>query len=373
MTEQEIATEYLKGIQKHYLTKRFGLDFEKKLKKHMPEELYDFVEEGLSGKSDLTEDEKFELEAKLKNYVLETRFLNTEYESPALWYILSSLIENIKALFPTTNKFPYFGTVNSGDINAEAYSITGTDIKLILLEGELVTCGNLLCKIIAQSIPLKDDSRFTLSVLKSDLDKHLNNNEITERFNDFFFNATIRYPGKSKQYFLKTDLLEHLSSILLDSFENFIIGHEYGHIYFNHFEAAHLKKVSFAESNTDLSKINLNWTQEFEADNFGTQVIIALDKSGDKFPFSVLGPDILFTFLHYQNIFTINNSGDTRQESDTHPAPLDRKEMVREYIMSRYAEKDKEILRLTYQLIDDIFTHHTSNYKKMLAKHSESS
>jgi hypothetical protein len=175
MTEQDIAIDYLKGIQRHYLIKRYGIDFEKKDWKMNSQKFYDFIEKGLKDKNDLTEDEKYELEAKLKGYFLDINFLNTNYESPADWFILASLLENIKRIIPTDTKLPFFGTVMSGDIKAEAYTIKNTNVKLIILESELFTCGNLLCKIIAQSIPLisLDKISFTFSIDKSKLDEHI--------------------------------------------------------------------------------------------------------------------------------------------------------------------------------------------------------
>jgi hypothetical protein len=157
--------------------------------------------------------------------------------------------------------------------------------------------------------------------------------------------------------------LENLSSILLDSLEYFVIGHEYGHIYYNHFYSAKLEAISLNKINNDLVKICTNWEQEFQADIFGAQLIMDMDKSGEKFPFSVLGPELLFSFFYYKYLFGDKNNDKLRQESDTHPAPLKRKELVREYILSKYCDKDKEILSLTFKLIDDIFKYHVNNYK----------
>ena len=99
MTEQETATDYLKGIQRNYLMKRYGMDFEKIIKKRKENEsFYDYIETALNAKQDLTQDQKYELEAHLKNLVLETAYLNTEYEMPEEWYILFSLFDNIKKI-----------------------------------------------------------------------------------------------------------------------------------------------------------------------------------------------------------------------------------------------------------------------------------
>lgn len=367
MTEQETATDYLKGIQRSYLMKRYGMDFEKIIKKRKENEsFYDYIEIALNAKQDLTQDQKYELEAQLKSLILETAYLNTEYETPEDWYILFSLFENIKKILPAKTKLPYIGVVSSGDINAEAYAIRDTSIKLILLEGELFTCANLLCKIFAQSIPLSnnDNTSLSFSPHKADLDVHLQNETLTERFNDFFLNSTNHYPSDSDQYLLDKDRIEHLSSLLLDSLEYFIIGHEYGHIHLDHLDTSSLKSVSLNLTNSDLMKINTSWEQEFQADNVGAQIIIEMDEGGYKFPYSVLGPDLLFSFFHYKNIFSSKDKDSVRQESDTHPAPLERKRLVREYILSKYSPKDKEILNKTYNMIDNIMTHHIDNYKK---------
>jgi hypothetical protein len=368
MIAQEAAKEYLKSIQRHYLTKRYGLNFENKIKKYDTQEFYDFIEKGLQDKIDLTEDTKYELEAQLKNLLYDTTFLNTEYESPGEWFILSTLFENIKKIFPTETALPYFGIISSGEINAEAYFIKDLAVKLILLEGELLTCGNLLCKILAQSIPLTNDYSFSFSCQKADVYEHLNNQITTDRFNDFFYNSTKHHPSKSKQYFLGKDSLEHLTQLLLDSLEYFVIGHEYGHIYLNHFDSGELKSISLNETNKDLLKISLSWEQEFQADIIGAQIIIAMDKEGKKFPFSILGPDILFNFYHFKNIFSNDEESKLRQESDTHPAPFERKKLVREYVLSQYSQKDKEILFHTYKLVDEIFEYHIENYKKYNAE-----
>ncbi|MDF2451587.1 MAG: hypothetical protein K0S26_1091 [Bacteroidota bacterium] len=362
MTEREIATEYLKGIQRHYLMKRYGLDFEKKIQKFNQDDFFDVIEKGINAKKDLTEDQKLELEAQLKNLILDTSFLNTEYESPVDWQIISGLFENVKDILPTDKKLPYIGTISSGEINAEAYAIKETDIKLLLIESELFTCANLLSKVFALSIPLTNNDSFSFSTAKDQLEKHLHNKFITERFNDFFHHSILRCPTDSKQYFLNSELLEQLSQLLLDSLEYFVIGHEYGHIYLDHLDSSSLQKASLSATNEDLLKIHTSWEQEFQADNVGAQVIIAMDKEGEKFPFSVLGPDLLFTFFHYRTIYS-SDDNDIRQESDSHPAPLDRKRLVREYILSRYGKKDQELLNITYKMIDNIFDHHISNFK----------
>ena len=71
--------------------------------------------------------------------------------------------------------------------------------------------------------------------------------------------------------------------------------------------------------------------------------------------------DILFNFFHYKNIYS-NKTKNTEQESDTHPAPMARKKMIREYILSQYSEKDKVILNYSYDIIDNIFAYHIENY-----------
>jgi hypothetical protein len=235
--------EFLESIQLDCLKNRYGSDYQKEIKK-----LTDFnsklMPDSLTGKFksyyNLTDCELKEMEDFAVNQIHVITVLNTKYSLLSQNLILDFLFKRINntvvKLKYSVKDVPYSGTAVSGEYNAFACEHPTTHEKLIVFESELILLAVLFCKVITHSIPLetKEDSvGFSVDLIK--LEEHLDENyDILERFIELFHNTIFKgHPSETRQYFIQPTH-QKLYYELLNSFELFIIGHEYGHVIAGH-------------------------------------------------------------------------------------------------------------------------------------------
>jgi hypothetical protein len=355
--------EFLENIQLDCIKKRFGNDYEKEILR-----LVDFNSKLISDsfinrfKSfyNLSDHDITELSDLASENFRNIKVLNTKYSIHAQNLILDSLFQKIYntvvRLKYTVQDTPFAGTAVSGEYNAFACIHPTSHEKLIVFESELIIVANLFCKIIALSIPIDiKDNNVGFSIDLKSLEEHLDRNKhIIEKFTELFYYTIYKgFPSNAKQYFIQSSH-QKLFYELLNSFELFIIGHEYGHVL-----AGHLSNKVFIRkiSGVNINIIETNWKEEFEADSIGLNLLLnSLDKS-NLGPFCYLGPEIFFIFLDLiDRISSYLNEGLEISDagSITHPPSVDRKLAIREYLNNSLKSDDYIAYRMVSDFVNDI-------------------
>lgn len=370
-TDEQKAIRYLEKIQEDSLLERFGVDFAEEYKQLFKnKENTDFLEEFIKTQKTATAEEIEEL----KNEVIksfQSVVILTRYEVPHSAILLNTLFAKIDETAKRINckiaKRPIIGTAFSKSFNAFAVRVPDTKENVIVFESELFTLCNLLAKIIASCLPdFKIGEKVSFSYTKDRIENHLRTNPIiSQRFADFVDNAILEgQPNKTKQYFL-SDIVGKLHYELLNSLELFIVGHEYGHIFAGHLDKAILVKTMIGDE--EFSKIKPDWQMEYEADFHGVNLLVNSDNSRNFLPFSILGPELFFTFIDiteranaliYQGK-EVRSSGD-----DEHPATYDRRISIRDMLNRGLPKDELKAYQVGGQFLENVLEILWRNYKK---------
>jgi hypothetical protein len=358
MTEnQEKAIQYLEAFQEQSLVERFGKDYLSKYNDVLGlTKKTDFLNAYFNSQLNMTDEEKADF-TKSYDSSLKSCIIKTKYELPESILILSSLFDKIDVaatrLTYQLNKKPFIGTAFSKEFNAFAARVPGTEESLLVFESELFTLCNLLAKIIASCLPdfKIDESGVSFKRKKIRIKNHIDTNPlIKERFKDFVINAVINgLPNGTRQYFL-SETVSKLQYELLSSIELFIVGHEYGHIYAGHIDKALVKTRMI--NNEQLEFISPDWQMEFEADFYGLSLLVNTDSAHSFLPFSLLGPELFFTFLDiFERANTLVALGTEIHSNggNTHPPTIERRKKIRELL----GESIPERLLDSYQVVSE--------------------
>jgi hypothetical protein len=142
--------------------------------------------------------------------------------------------------------------------------------------------------------------------------------------------------------------------------EFFALGHEYGHIIYNHLDNAFSQKLSINDFEVD--EINLMWKQEIEADILGLDLSILWMKKMYTDPVTwTSGPYVFLKVLEL--IEDLTKIFKPNQQNTTHPPAHLRIKFLKEYIdKTAPSELKPRILNAldNYDLLMDI-------YKNMLS------
>jgi len=363
MTEnQEKAIRCLEDFQEESLIERFGKDYLSKynnvqgLTKNT-----DFFNEYFKSQLNLSDEEKKDF-TKNYNNSLKSCIVQTKYELPQSILILSSLFDKVDVaatkLSYQLNKKPFIGTAFSNEFNAFAARVPETEESLLVFESELFTLCNLLAKIIASCLPdfKIDENGVSFNCQNTRIKNHIDTNpKIKERFKDFVINAIINSsPNGTKQYFLSA-IVSKLHYELLSSLELFIVGHEYGHIYAGHIDKALVKKG--INSNEQLELISPDWQMEFEADFYGLNLLVNTDNAEKFLPFSILGPELFFTFLDIferANALVKRGTETHSKGSKEHPPTIERRNKIRKYLENSLPKSHLDSYQVASEFLENV-------------------
>jgi len=371
ITDQQKAIEYLEQFQEESLLERFGADYAEKYKLQFKnKEKSDFLEAFIKTQTTATAKEKEELRKEF-NKSFQPAVILTKYEVPQSAILLNTLFAKIETAAKRINynipKRPIVGTAFSKSFNAFADRVPDTTENIIVFESELFTLCNLLAKIIASCLPdFNIGKKVTFSFAKDRIENHIKTNPIiTQRFADFVDNAILdEQPNNTKQYFLP-DIVGRLHYALLNSLELFIVGHEYGHIYGGHLDKAIRIKSMIGDD--EFSKLKPDWQMEYEADFHGVNLLVNSDESRNLLPFSILGPELFFTFLDITEranalIYEgkeVRSSGD-----DEHPPTYNRRNSIRDMLNKGLPKDELEAYQIGGQFLENVLEVLWSDYKK---------
>lgn len=370
------AISYLEEIQRKCLVNRFGVDFEKHVKKRLELIDNDFIFDSyVASQPSMIKTEIEELKKQYKS-ASHSNILLTKYEDIYAYSILEPLYERIlltadKLSLETTTR-PFIGTAESKEYNAFAVKVPRTNEYLIVFEGSIFIVANLLAKIIASCLPdfKMTDETVSFNISKERIINHVQTNpELQERFADLVYNAIyLGHSSKTTQYFLR-EPFGRLQGELLNSLELFVVGHEYGHIYSGHLNESNISKKVI--DGKIIERISLNWEMEYEADLIGLTLLLNSLEKENLLPFGFLGPELFFTFLDLDeranNLF--REGYETRSfGSDTHPPTIERRKRIRQILKNSLPNNHLESYVDFSEFLENVLEALWDNCKERLVK-----
>ena len=275
--------------------------------------------------------------------------LPTEYQNPSTFMILQMLFKKIQkaaVYMSEQNKFNFpdrltYGTASIGSFTAFVEDREHEQDYLILVSDDLFTFAHLLSKSIGMltidfSGKSGDKTWFHFNLNEDHIEHALiTNHEAIIRFTDLILAYSITNRASNAEQYTPDHRLAAISSLFLDSFELFVVGHEYSHLLLGHF----FDRAGVAEDTEHYVELNAekieiivtNWKQEIEADVLAAYLAITAMEGYD-FASSYAGVDIgLITLIILERLES-ELKGKTL-DPVTHPPAEMRREAVYENML----------------------------------------
>jgi hypothetical protein len=267
----------------------------------------------------------------------------TPYESPALFYVLAQMVHSIRQAVSADDLrhiLPpplIFGTLPTGQVNARAVLMPGADYYLVLFESGLFSFANEMAKIIAQLLPPARLSEYDITIEKpADPDLRVDANPaMVDRF-DAVLRAYVVEGNPRRLTHLDIALpYKTMAVVLLRTMELFVLGHELGHLIARHLLKS--QRVPSGLGAMSAERVQMNWDQEHEADHWGFNYLMAVEKPSMGLKLCYSGCDLFFSCIRSVerclNVLQFGPAGEDRQSTvDTHPPVAARREYLRTVI-----------------------------------------
>ena len=234
---------------------------------------------------------------------------------------------------------PLVGHLQTGQINAVSMRVPGgSDGYLVLLEDEMPLFASKLSKAVAWAIPHDPaDSTGNMS-FRFNVD-HVTERieadpEVAERFADIVVTYAIDGSLQRAGHHLVPPGYLNLASMLRDSLEYFVLGHEYAHILLNHLDATPARKgvLPAAEAET----LAYSWAQEIDADWMGMVLSInaVIDHEHLDIDFGYLGIGLFFDALDVMDraVALLQTGDENARQLGSHPPSDLRKQRLRDFL-----------------------------------------
>lgn len=335
-----LVIDYIKSVQRPLLVRDYSIDFEKDLGNIFPPETFlsDYIESDLEREFGDDYDQRFELEAQLRNEA-EKEIINlTNYESPQHKALLN-IIELTYRSFATGDlieKIAYNATLNSNLVNAEIKDFTAIDKPIIFFHSGIFTASYLFCQLYVQLIKSTETSNSMIPFELKDDDETIK----TVTFcSTYFYNYYYSDTSKSiPKYTLNTNFEKNLLAVLLSSISLFIYSHESGHAYFKHYQ------------DDDTKSKEDRWKDEFIADRFAMNRILEYYSNNEEARvFTLIAPIIFFKYL-----FLLEKYKPEINVIDTHPPTYYRLEKYYACLEEVVRPEDKAIFLQFLELEQNI-------------------
>lgn len=221
----------------------------------------------------------------------------TEYQDPSEYFLIQNLFQRIHDAAVQMSKdndftFPEKLTYGTAEIRAFTAFVEDSDNSkdyLLLISSQLFTFANLLAKSIGMLTISQGSDRegmvrfcFNEDHIKQSITE---NHEAILRFADLVFAyALTNRASSARQYNVSSEEHMAITSLLRDSFELFIVGHEYSHLLLGHLQEqpqAALAKHYVQLNDEKIELIMTNWSQEVNADILAAYLTITAQKRYD--------------------------------------------------------------------------------------------
>lgn len=273
--------------------------------------------------------------------------LPTKYEDPRTFMILNDLVadltEGAKELGAKSWPTPAIGTLPTGQINALTLAIPEEDQYIVVFERGMFAFALLLSKALVQALPHEATPRGILfSTDSTDVLRTISSNpELVARFAE----AVTAYaiygdPGRARQYSLTEQYHVTTSSIIRDSLELFVLGHEYSHIIGGHLTSAERRLRLLPAMETEADEIVYDWNQEYEADLIGMTLSLAAMRRRRKMDLalSFWGIDLFFSGMDVMDraVSLLRFGEETRIQLGSHPPNPERRSRLRQALVALF-------------------------------------
>lgn len=367
--------EYLENIQLGYLKDRYGENYKGEIERLAKQTLMseDFSDK-FKSHFKLSDNDLNQLMEYTHERYANIKVINTKYSLLSHDFVFDFYFQKISETVAKLNYYikevPFAGTAITKEFNAFACSHPITHEKLIIFEGELLVFANQFCKLIASSLPFETTS--TSVILSTDIEifkDHLKKNaSIQERFDELIYHTIYRgLPSKSKPYFIDNSLFKVYFEFL-NSFELFIVGHEYGHVLAGHLDGScSMKKIASYKFNL----IETNWNNEYEADSIGLRLLLNSLDNSNLAPYCYVGPELFFLLIDLLSrisSYMINGTEIRDQGSKSHPPAINRKIEIQKHFEHSLNCDDYIGYKMLINLIDSIIEILWENLKSKIRK-----
>lgn len=265
----------------------------------------------------------------------------TEYQNPSTYSLLRGLflrIESSAIKLSKDNDFTFPQKLTYGTASIQAFTAFVNDSNqskdyLMLISDEMFTFANLLAKSIG-NLTISSSSTpeaWAYCFQETHIAQALRNNHDTVlRFADLILAYAItNCASQAQQYNLNSQEQIAITNLIRDSFELFVVGHEYSHLLLGHLQGDHdtSSEKHYVQLNDEkIELIITNWSQEVNADILAAHLAIIAQKGYD-FASAYVGVDYCLIALIILERLETHLKGN-RIVPVTHPSAEIRREMV---------------------------------------------
>ncbi len=264
-----------------------------------------------------------------------SNLIPTRYDNRIMLGTLNLLIKRLKVSAKRLKfkkvKLPRHSILATGDINAFAYK-PPTGGEFILFDSDFFVFCHLYIKALCIYSP-SIESLITNQAIPSLTKTSYSRMEGVRRMYDLLYKYVEHDdPLKAIPYPVPEEL-ESIIATIRDALELFIVSHEFGHLYGEHFDASKVQELK-EMLGTDISN---NHLKELDADYYGTILSMNDTMDAHKSPgLAAIPPILFFEALEFRSKFEYllkNNSLDGYEStsSSTHPSNKIRQEFIKEH------------------------------------------
>jgi hypothetical protein len=296
----------------------------------------------------------------------------TKYSHPVSSNLLGKLLNEVELVASKiqkkTQNRPFVYSAYSDTWGAMALKLDSLLNPIIIFEAELFNvCGH-VCKLLHTAISELDKKEEIITIktsLKDTLELVRNSTELKIKFKELIYTTLISNVQGLKPQKFSTEKNFAIYHELIMSTELFIMSHEYGHIYLNHFENSKTKKLLLFESEYEL--LFPDWIFEFEADKYATEILLEREKSTNKSPFTLLGPIVFFSLMELIRKFknwNYNRDEDYIIVTETHPPNKERLNKYLDTIKQNCTNEQYDIIEMMSDFVNNLFQSLLYNFKE---------
>jgi hypothetical protein len=229
----------------------------------------------------------------------------------------------------------FFGSLHTEHFNACAIYLKESGEHLIVFESQLFFFLNRISKIIAACLILQGSGEdgYNFSFDAGKCIEHIKiNPELQENFNDQMIAFICEGNVKATPNLLIPYPKQQFQRMILRAMELFIMGHEYTHVFRNHFRGN--SRAFFHLHGQQAEEMLPDWDKEFEADSFGALIAIsALNKDEFGPDFYLVGPDVYFALSEIiKEAYEIRFPQRMPIGQNSHPPSAERRANVRKAV-----------------------------------------
>ncbi|MET8852416.1 hypothetical protein [Amycolatopsis sp. NPDC004625] len=261
----------------------------------------------------------------------------SRYDFNMVMHVATLLEERTRqAGWPVPDR-PLLATMPTGQINAMTLVVPGTDEHLVLFEDQLFLFAHLAAKAVTEVLPFdqNEDGSVGFSLDEGQIAaKIAQRPEVANRFAEMIIGYLAKgRPGAAPQW-VQERIPATLTSILVDSAEMFVLGHEYAHISLGHLgERRPVSRFNGTEA-ADPEEIRYSQAQEIMADIRGLELMMRAQFGRYDVALSYGGADLYFSMsdLLDRAVSLLRHGEEGRTTYTTHPPPAARREVLRQVL-----------------------------------------